>query len=282
MISRMAATVSWTASPPRSAWALASLAVRAVSRACWAFRATEASTDCRLPAISWSVAACWCAPCASCCALELSWLLAVETEEVMVRIWLITSESRSTTELIRLARSPSSSPRLIVRAVVEMALVEVLGDVLDLAAADGRTSGRRSSPGRASGRTTTDQDGQSPELVRVDRLVGVLDGDDGQDARSRAPSGAAGRPGRTGANPTSSADLVSRIRDGRNESPLGRARSALLASFLDTCREDTGVESVSKLPVLAPLDDRRVVGSTTRTWALGEVEVAERGEDLPL
>ena len=38
---------------------------------------------------------------------------AVETDEVMVRIWLITSESRSTTELISVARSPSSSPRLI-------------------------------------------------------------------------------------------------------------------------------------------------------------------------
>ena len=48
----------------------------------------------------------------SCWALELSWLLAVDTEEVIVRIWLITSDSRSTTEFVKLARSPSSSPRL--------------------------------------------------------------------------------------------------------------------------------------------------------------------------
>ncbi len=65
MISRMATTVSRTASPPFSAWVLASLAIRAVSLACWALRPTEASTDCRLPAISWSVAACSCEPCAS-------------------------------------------------------------------------------------------------------------------------------------------------------------------------------------------------------------------------
>ena len=34
--------------------------MRAVSLACCALRPTEASTDCRLPAISWSVAACSC------------------------------------------------------------------------------------------------------------------------------------------------------------------------------------------------------------------------------
>ena len=70
-----------------------------MSLACWALRPTEASTDCRLPAISWSVAACSVEPCASWCALEFSSLLAVETEPVIVRIWLITSDNWSTTEL---------------------------------------------------------------------------------------------------------------------------------------------------------------------------------------
>ena len=59
-------------------------------------------------------------------------MLAVETEAVISRIWLMTSEKRSTTELTWVARSPSSSPRLTLRAVVELALVKLPGDLDDL------------------------------------------------------------------------------------------------------------------------------------------------------
>ena len=52
-----------------------------------------------------------CAPCESCWALELSSLLAVETDAVVPRIWLMTSVSLSTTELTCSASSPSSSRR---------------------------------------------------------------------------------------------------------------------------------------------------------------------------
>ena len=98
-------------------------------------------------------------------------MLAVETEAVISRIWLMTSEKRSTTELTWVARSPSSSLRLTCGVIVEMPLLKLTGDLDDLEqgpnepAAEKPAENDRQDDGHR-------QDAEGPELVLVDRGEG--------------------------------------------------------------------------------------------------------------
>ncbi len=103
-----------------------------MSLACWALRPTEASTDCRLPAICWSVAACSAEPWANWWALEFSSLLAVDTEAVISRIWLITSANLSTTELTCVGQIAQLVAIASRSYGCRVALVKLLGDLDDL------------------------------------------------------------------------------------------------------------------------------------------------------
>ena len=160
MISRMAATVSRTASPPFSAWALASLAIRAVSLACWALRPTEASTDLQAAGDFLKRGRLLGEPCASCSALELSSLLAVETDEVIVRIWLITSREAVDDRVDQARQVAQLVAPVDVRPVVQMALVQAFGDVVDL-------EQRADEPAAEEEPSTTVRTNETPRMARV-------------------------------------------------------------------------------------------------------------------
>ena len=127
VISRMAATVSWTASPPFSAWVLASLAVRAVSLACWAFRPTEASTDLQAAGDFLQRGRLLGRALSELLGAGLSSLLAVETEEVTAAD-LTDHLGELVDDRIYLS-SPGrrARPSVDVRAVVEVPLLKVFG-----------------------------------------------------------------------------------------------------------------------------------------------------------